>query len=69
MGEPQDYHTKWNKSERERQRMKKTNTIWYWLYVESKICYKWTYLKNRKQTHDIENQLIVTKGEKWGGVN
>ena len=30
MNGPRDYHTKWNKSDR------KTNTIWYHLYVESK---------------------------------
>ena len=36
--DPRDYHTKWSKSERERQR-----PIWYDLYVESKIEHKWTY--------------------------
>ena len=28
-------------------RKRKTNTIWYHLYVESKIWHKWTYLQNR----------------------
>ena len=43
-----DYHTK-------------TNTIWYCLYVESKIWHKWIYLLNRH----TENRLVVAKG---GGV-
>ena len=41
----------------------KTNTIWYQLYVESKIWHKWTYLWNRNRLIDIENKLTVTKGE------
>ena len=40
---------------------KKTNIIWYHLYVESKKkWYKWTYLQNINRT--IENKLIVPKG-------
>ena len=27
----------------------KTNMIWYYFYVESKIWYKWTYLENRNR--------------------
>ena len=42
----------------------KTNIIWYHLYVESKKKkYKWTYLQNRNGLTDIENKLMVTKGE------
>ena len=32
---------------------KKTNTIWYHLYVESKIRHKWTYLQNRKRASQV----------------
>ena len=45
-----DYHTK-------------TNTIWYCLYVESKIWHKWIYLLNRH----TENRLVVAKGGGSGG--
>lgn len=34
-----DYSTKWSQA--------KTNIIWHHLYVESKIWYKWPYLKSR----------------------
>ena len=37
--------------------------LWYHLYMESKIWYKWTYLWNRLT--DIENKL--TKGERGSG--
>ena len=33
---------------------KKTNTIWYHLYVKSKVWYKWTYLPNGNRLTDIE---------------
>ena len=42
---------------------RKTNIIWYHLYVESKKLYKWTYLQNRNRPTDTENKLMVTKGE------
>ena len=29
--------------------------------------YKWTYLQNRNRPTDIENKLMVTKRETWGG--
>ena len=45
----------------------KTNTICYHLYVESKIRHKWTYLWNRNRPTDIENRLVVAKGEGAGG--
>ena len=45
----------------------KTNTIWYHLYVESKIWHKGTYLWNRNRITDIENRLVVAKGEGVGG--
>ena len=45
-------------------RQKETNTIWYHLYVESKIWHKWTYLQNRNRLTDIENKFMVTKWER-----
>ena len=45
---------------------RKTNTIWYHLYVESKLWHKWTCLWNRNWLRDTENRLVVTKGEKEG---
>ena len=43
--------------------------ILYHFYVESKKKYKLTYLQNRSRLTDIENKLIVPKGERgavWG---
>ena len=43
-------------------------------YMISLICgilkkmYKWSYLQNRNRVIDVENKLMVTKGEK-GGIN
>ena len=46
---------------------RKTNTIRYHLCVESKIWHKRTYLRNRNRLTDIENRLVVAKGEEgWG---
>ena len=44
--------------------MRKTNTIWYHLYVELKIQHKWTYLQNKNRVTDTENRLVLVKGEK-----
>ena len=33
------------------------------LLVESKIWYKRTYLQNRNRFTDVENRLVVAKGE------
>ena len=60
MDGPREYHTKWSKSDRERQ-------IWYHLYVDLKK-YKSTHLQNRNRVTDIENIFMVTKGER-GGIN
>ena len=35
---------------------RKTNIIWYHLYVESEKWYKWNYLQN-KQTHRHRKQI------------
>ena len=42
----------------------KTNTIWYHLYVESKIWYKWTYVQNINRPTDIENKFTITRRER-----
>ena len=63
MDGPRDYHTKWSKSDRERQ-------IYAMAYMWNlKNCYKWTYLQNRNRLTDIENKLMVTKGKGEGGLN
>ena len=33
------------------------------IYVESEIQYKWAYQQNRKRLSDVENRLVVAKGE------
>ena len=48
-------------------RKRKTNTIWYHLYVESKIWHKRTYLQDRNRLTDIKNRLVFAKGEEVGG--
>ena len=48
----------------------KTNILWYCLYVESKKnkeWYKWTHIQDRNRPTDIENKLVVTKGERGKG--
>ena len=48
---------------------RRTNIIWYSLYVESKKkMYKWTSLQKRERVTDVENNLMVNK-EKRGGIN
>ena len=44
-------------------RQRKTNTIWYHLYVQPKIWHKWTYLWNKNILRDIENRFVIAKGE------
>ena len=45
---------------------RKTNTVWYHLYVESKKYNKLVNITKRSRPTDIENKLVVTSG--WGGV-
>ena len=52
-------------------RQRKTNILWYHLYVESRIGHKKTYLQNRNRLTDIGNSLVVATGERgWerGGL-
>ena len=58
---PRDYHTKWGKSERERQ-------------IAYDITYMWKLKHNTyqhiyetKQTHIYRNRLGLAKGEEGGG--
>ena len=51
------YHTKWSKPDIIR------NIIQYCLYVESKKWYKLTYLQNSNRLIDIENKVMIIKGE------
>ena len=59
-----DYHTKRSQSERERQISYDITYLW-----NLKKEYKRTYLQNRNRLIDIENNLMVTKGEGGGGIN
>ena len=43
-------------------RKRKTNTIWYHLYVESKIWHKWTYQWNRNR---ITKRRVAAGGGGW----
>ena len=43
---------------------RKTNTIWYHLYLETKKEYKWISMQNRNRPADIESMFVVTKGER-----
>jgi len=56
MDGPRDYHTKWNKSDRDKYHMIS-------LICEKKKWCKWTYLQNRNRVMDIEKTLMVTTGE------
>ena len=65
MDGPRDYHTEWNKSDRERQLSYYITDLW-----NLKKVYKWAYLQNRNRLTDIENKVMVTKGERVGrGIN
>ena len=55
-----EHYAKWNKSDR------KTNTIWYHLYVESKKYNKLVNITKKKQTHRYREQ---TSSYQWGEGN
>ena len=55
MDGPRDYHTKWNKPDRERQIPYDITYKWNLKYD------KWVYLWNRNRLIDIENRLAVDK--------
>ena len=47
----------------------KTNIIWYYLYVESKKNYRNELIYKTEIDSDLENKLMVIKGESSGGIN
>ena len=61
MGGPRDYHSKWSKPDREREILYDIAYMW-----NLKKWFKWTYLQNRNRPTDIENKLMVIKGERRG---
>ena len=58
---PRDYHTKWSKSERERQML--YDIIYTWNLEK---WYKWTFLTNRNRLIDFEKKHGYQRG-KGGG--
>ena len=61
---PRDYHTKWSKSDRERQISYDITYMW----TLKKWC-KSTYLQSRNRLIDIASEFMITKGERGGGIN
>ena len=61
MDGPRDYHTKWSKSDRERQM---PYDITYMGNLKKR--YKWTYLQNRNRLADIENNYGYQRGKVGG---
>ena len=57
MDGPRDYHTKWSKSDRERQILYDITYIWNLKIVQMDLFTK------LKQTHRHSKQIMVTKGE------
>ena len=61
MDGPRDYHTKWSKSERERQIPYAITYTWNLKYDTNELIYE------TETDSVIENKLMVTKGERgWG---
>ena len=58
---PRDYHAKWSESDRERQIPYDTAYMW-----SQKKMIQTNSLQNRNRLTDIENKLMVTKGEAGG---
>ena len=58
-----DYHTKWSKPNRERQISYDIAYMW-----NLKKWYKWTYLQTERDPQ-TKKTVMVTKGEKGGGIN
>ena len=56
-----DYHTKWSKSERERQIPYGVTYMWNLKYDTNQLIYK------TETDSDIENKRMVTKGERGMG--
>ena len=69
MDGPRDYHSKQRKSDRERQTPYDITYMWSLKYEWTSNMnfkyewHKWTYLRNRNRLTDVENRLVVAKGE------
>ena len=61
MDRPRDDHTKWSKSDIERQISYDITSMWN---LKKKVQMK--HLQNRNRPTDLENKLMVTKGERAG---
>ena len=48
-------------------KVRKTNIVWFNLYVDSKICHKWTYIQNKNRIMDTEKRLMAAKQERVKG--
>ena len=48
---------------------RKTNIIWYHLYVESKKMIQMNLFTKQKQSPDIENKFMVSKKGRERGIN
>ena len=57
MDVPRDCHTKWCKSDTERQISYDIAYVW-----NLRKGYKWTYLQNRSKITRVENKLMVIRG-------
>ena len=60
MDGPRDYHTKWSKSDRERQISYAITYMWNLKNDTNELIYK------TERLTDIENKLMVTEGEEVG---
>ena len=65
MNGPGDYHTKWSKSDRERQISYDITYMWN---LKKKL-YKWTYRQNRNRFTELENKLRVMGEGSGGGID
>ena len=59
MNGPRDYHTKWRKSDRERQMTYVITYICNLKYDTNELIYE------TERLEEIENKFTVTKGERW----
>ena len=59
---PRDYHTKWSKSDRERQILYDITYIWN-LKNNTSECIQ----QNRNRPTDIENKLVITRWDREHG--
>jgi len=64
---PGNFHMPWVQPKCTHPKRRKTNTIWYHLYIESKIWCKWTLLWNRNRGKICGCQRGRGLGEEWTG--